>query len=87
MINIDNNTAQSVITVCNYEVYQDFEQYSTQLKTQASTHDQHSSNTAATQTRTKETPEVTKEVLMAFEIFWLAMVSVTSRMIFSFGTS
>lgn len=57
MIDTDKGTGQTIITICNYEIYQDFEEYRAQQRAQQRAQEGHSKGTGGAQTRTPETPE------------------------------
>ena len=63
MIDAVSDAAQTVITICNYEKYQNFTEYRDTKTTQQTTRERRSKDAVATQTITpEETPEVTPEV-------------------------
>ena len=45
LINIENNTGQNIITICNYDTYQDIKKYNNTRNNKTATQQQHSSNT------------------------------------------
>lgn len=57
MIDTEKGTGQTIITICNYDIYQDFEEYRAQVGAQKKAQQGHSRGTARAQTRTPETPE------------------------------